>query len=43
MMNMRCEFMREWIGARRPDLVVRFGYGTEMPKSDRRSVDDILI
>jgi hypothetical protein len=30
------------IGDRRPDLVVRFGYGQEMPKSLRRPVTDVL-
>ena len=31
------------IGARRPDLVVRFGRGPTMPRSLRRSVDAVLI
>ncbi len=31
------------IGARRPDLVVRFGRGPEMPRSLRRPVDDIVV
>jgi hypothetical protein len=31
------------IGNRRPDLVVRFGRGTTMPRSLRRSVDAVLI
>jgi len=30
------------VGSRRPDLVVRFGYGPEMPKSLRRPVTDVL-
>lgn len=34
-----------WLGMadRRPDLVVRFGRGTPMPMSLRRSVDDVII
>ncbi len=31
------------IGNRRPDLVVRFGRGPEMPRSLRRPVDNVLI
>jgi hypothetical protein len=31
------------IGERRPNFVVRFGYGPEMPMSLRRPVDDVLI
>jgi hypothetical protein len=31
------------LGNRRPDLVVRFGRGPEMPRSLRRPVDDVLI
>ncbi len=31
------------IGDRRPDLLVRFGYGPEMPRSARRPVEDVLI
>ena len=31
------------IGNRRPDLVVRFGRGPEMPRSLRRPVDSVLI
>jgi len=31
------------VGSRRPDLVVRFGYGPEMPKSFRRPVTDVLL
>ena len=31
------------IGDRRPDLVVRFGYGTETPRSLRRSLDQVII
>ena len=30
------------IGGRRPDLLVRFGYGPELPKSLRRPVDQVL-
>ena len=30
------------IGDRRPDLVVRFGYGPELPKSLRRPVDQVI-
>jgi len=31
------------IGDRRPDLVVRFGYGTETPRSLRRSLDQVIV
>lgn len=31
------------IGARRPDLVVRFGYGPEMPRSLRRPVEQVFV
>lgn len=31
------------VGSKRPDLVVRFGYGPEMPKSLRRPVADVLV
>lgn len=31
------------LGERRPDLVVRFGRGPEMPRSLRRQVEDVLI
>ena len=31
------------IGDRRPDLVVRFGYGTETPRSLRRSPNQVII
>ena len=31
------------LGAGRPDLVVRFGYGPETPRSLRRAVDAVLI
>jgi hypothetical protein len=27
---------------RRPDIVMRFGYGTALPSSARRSVDEVL-
>ena len=30
------------VGSKRPDLVVRFGYGPEMPKSLRRPVGEVL-
>ncbi|CAN1210350.1 Tat pathway signal protein [Tumidithrix helvetica PCC 7403] len=30
------------IGDRRPDLVVRFGYGLETPRSLRRSLDEVI-
>jgi hypothetical protein len=35
----------EWLGLghRRPDLVVRFGYGPEMPPSLRRPLDDVIV
>lgn len=31
------------LGPRRPDFVVRFGYGPEMPRSLRRPVADVLV
>jgi hypothetical protein len=31
------------VGERRPDLLVRFGRGPEMPRSLRRPVDDVLV
>jgi hypothetical protein len=31
------------IGGRRPDLLVRFGYGPELPRSLRRPVDEVLL
>jgi hypothetical protein len=31
------------IGARRPDLVVRFGHGPEMPRSLRRPIDAVIV
>lgn len=31
------------IGEQRPDLLVRFGYGPELPRSLRRSVDQVII
>ncbi len=31
------------IGDRRPNLVVRFGYGPEMPRSLRRPVQDVIV
>ena len=30
-------------GARRPDLVMRFGYAPELPRSLRRAVDQVLV
>jgi hypothetical protein len=31
------------LGAHRPDLVVRFGYGPEMPRSLRRPLTDVIV
>lgn len=31
------------VGSRRPDLVVRFGYGPEMPRAFRRPVKEVLV
>jgi len=31
------------VGEQRPDLLVRFGYGPELPRSLRRSVDQVII
>jgi hypothetical protein len=31
------------IGDRRPDLVMRFGYGPELPKSLRRPVEQVIL
>jgi hypothetical protein len=31
------------VGSKRPDLVVRFGYGPEMPRALRRPVADVLV
>ncbi|WOD39633.1 Acg family FMN-binding oxidoreductase [Nodosilinea sp. E11] len=31
------------LNAERPDLVVRFGRGPELPRSPRRSLDDVLV
>jgi hypothetical protein len=31
------------IGGRRPDLVMRFGYGPELPKSLRRPVERVIL
>jgi hypothetical protein len=31
------------LGTRRPDLVVRFGYGPEMPRSLRRRVEEVIV
>jgi hypothetical protein len=42
--NVRPEFAAYLgIGDRRPDLVVRFGYGSETPRSLRRSLDQVII
>lgn len=39
----RAEFAR-WLGSnQRPDLVVRFGYGPDMPRSLRRPVAQVLL
>ena len=31
------------LGDRRPDLIVRFGYGPEMPRSLRRPVEEVIL
>jgi hypothetical protein len=31
------------MGDRRPDLVLRFGYGPETPRSLRRSLDRVIV
>lgn len=31
------------LGARRPDLVVRYGYGPEMPRSLRRNLGEVIL
>lgn len=31
------------VGRRRPDLLVRFGYGAEMPRSLRRPIEDLIV
>jgi hypothetical protein len=31
------------IGDRRPDLIVRFGYGLETPRSLRRSLNQVIV
>lgn len=31
------------LGSRRPDLVVRFGHGPEMPRSLRRPIDSVIV
>ena len=31
------------VGSRRPDLVMRFGYGAELPRSLRRPVNQVLF
>jgi hypothetical protein len=31
------------LGERRPNLVVRFGYGPAMPKSLRRRAGDVIV
>jgi hypothetical protein len=42
--SLRAQFAR-WLGVgdRRPDLLVRFGRGPEMPRSVRRPVEDVLV
>jgi hypothetical protein len=42
--SLRLQFAK-WLGVRdrRPDLIVRFGRGPEMPRSLRRPVEDVLI
>lgn len=41
---LRFEFARALdVGRNRPDLVVRFGYGPEMPQSLRRPVDAVIV
>jgi hypothetical protein len=42
--SLRAQFA-QWlgVGGRRPDLVVRFGRGPEMPRSLRRPVEDVLV
>lgn len=41
---MRGEFSRALdLGSHRPDLVVRFGYGTAMPQSLRRPIDAVIV
>jgi hypothetical protein len=42
--SLRAQFA-EWLGVgdRRPDLLVRFGRGPEMPRSLRRPVEDVLV
>ncbi len=42
--SQRAAFATAWgLGARRPDLVVRFGRGPLMPRSLRRPVDAVLV
>lgn len=42
--SLRTDFARSLgIGYRRPDLVVRFGRGPEMPRSLRRPVDAVIV
>jgi hypothetical protein len=31
------------LGTRRPDLVLRFGYGPEMPRSLRRNTGEVIL
>ena len=31
------------LGSRRPDIVMRFGYGPDMPESPRRPVEAVII
>ena len=42
--RLRADFAKSLgVGGRRPDLVVRFGYGPEMPRSLRRRVDAVIV
>jgi len=31
------------VGSRRPDLLIRFGYGPDMPRSLRRPIEDVIV
>ncbi len=42
--NLRPQFAASLgVGARRPDLIVRFGYGPETPRSLRRPLDQVIV
>ncbi|MEQ8956207.1 MAG: Tat pathway signal protein [Gammaproteobacteria bacterium] len=42
--RLRADFTKALgLGDRRPDLIVRFGRGKEMPRSFRRPVDEVLV